>query len=392
MKRAYVFTIAPHAGGFIIESPNGGGTVLARKPRGPAVLDPVGPRVFATQSAASEYMQRKGMTPAAPALPGLDIPALRKAQTALLDDIQQAIARAPDKPDEHRAFRMGPARYVVVNSRDRLASFADAIARSPGFRKSRPREIGRERERGRAMRATEPDRAITALSDGVLQTRLLNCKEQVMDRMRGALAGRYSYSPEARVADGEQIDAMQRELVRRGLLDATDHDKVNAVPVHEDVKPLPTVAIAALATRARRHTPALRAVPKAKPAVAPAPALHADAVEFVEAIETADGRIVMVAFDDDLVILGLFEGFEHRLHSAQDVRVALAAPAAGAMREWPASAAMPQRIYDRLTARPVDYCVIGRWSRDEGLDLRELRFSRLLGRGPRAILGPALAA
>lgn len=60
-RQRFTYAIVPHVGGYIIESPNGGGTVLARRPRGPSILDPVPPRMFKSPQAAADYMHRKGM-------------------------------------------------------------------------------------------------------------------------------------------------------------------------------------------------------------------------------------------------------------------------------------------------------------------------------------------
>lgn len=129
------------------------------------------------------------------------------------------------------------------------------------------------------------------------------------------------------------------------------------------------------------------------PAVAePADSMRADDVEFVEAIETASGALVVAVFDEEFELLGLFEGFEHHVHIAQDVRALLVAPVEGDTADWPAPCATAQATYDRLTARESAYSVIGRWTRQTGLDLSELRLSRLLGRGPRCILASPLAA
>jgi hypothetical protein len=127
-------------------------------------------------------------------------------------------------------------------------------------------------------------------------------------------------------------------------------------------------------------------------AAPPARPMQADDVEFVEVIETASGALVVAVFDEEAELLGLFEGFEHRIRIAQDVRAVLQCPADGVPQDWPAPCAKPQATYDRLTARATAYSVIGRWSRGAGLDLRELRLSRLLGRGPRNILASPLAA
>lgn len=194
----FVYDILPHGSGYIIKSPNGGGVVLARKPRGPALLDPVPPRLFPTIDKAAAYMQAKGM---------------------------------------HRAS-----------------------------------------------------------------------------------------APVAAVQSAPERDAM-----------------------------------------------------------------CADDVEFVEVIE-AGSALVVAVFDEEFALLGLFEGFQDRIRIGQDVRAVLAAPAAGATQDWPVPCATGQATYDRLTSRESAYSVIGRWTRQTGLDLSELRLSRLLGRGPRCILASPLAA
>lgn len=67
-KPRFTYKVKPgRDGGFIVESDDGGGIVVARKPRGPAILDPVPPRVFKTPELARLFMQKKGLAEAADA-------------------------------------------------------------------------------------------------------------------------------------------------------------------------------------------------------------------------------------------------------------------------------------------------------------------------------------
>jgi hypothetical protein len=402
----------------------------------------------------------------------------------------------------------------VINARTRLERFARDVQRCGGYRPGKPHGPARDREAWPAFQAATARDAhrFGTYSDEALAVLCVERKAYALKIMRQRWDGE-DCGPATRLSLARDIEGVQREMVRRGLLDATDHDKVNAEPVREDVPeceeatraPAPTsvsardaaeTAILAalnaclddaaqrypkvgrlmpavrfdvrgqrcLAQAVRkgkayslrfnlaflashpehvlrstiphevahlvadasghgfRHCAHWRAIcvalggngkrlsrlePTAAPAPAPTPvparplravppspvpALRADAVEHVEAIETTDGRLVLAVFDEDIELLGLYEGFESRILAPQALRVALAAPAAGAIHGWPAACADAQATYDRLTEHRGDYNVIGRWSRDEGLDLIELKLSRLLGRGPRAILGRPLAA
>ena len=550
-RRAFTFAPVPHGAHWIIESPDGGGTVLARKPRGPSVLDPVPPRLFATEAAALLYMQQKGMQRTA-SMTRWDAAAHRAAELDLLSAVSVALQTATEEPMPARpapdyaarveayAKRAGmlqvrtPFGFLrVLKNRARLERFARDVRNGGGFRPSKPHAIGRDRETWQAFQpATAEDaRRFGCYSNDELVAMCAERKAYALKIMRQRWQGA-DCGPSVRLDLAWDIEVVQREMVRRGLLDATDHDKVNAAPVQEDVPEceriapaapapasaedaaqdailaalntcldeaackypqlgrlnpaarfdmrgralgmavakrnkdgthdyavrfnlrtygdrldyllqstvphevahlvahalgfgfhhnaqwreicvalggnghrlacltgtratltsapasLPAPAAPAPAPRARK----LRVVPPPAPA-APAPAATGpETVEFVEAIETTDGRLVMAVFDDDIELLGLFEGFESRIRAPQTLREALAAPAAGACGDWPAACSDAQGTYDRLTEHRWDYNVIGRWSRSEGLDLTELKLSRLLGRGPRAILGPPLAA
>jgi len=79
-KKAFTFAIKPVDGGFVIESDDGGGMVMAGRP-GPGILNNTPPRVFPTRDEALTYMRDKGMTlatekraeaPAKPASGGTD--------------------------------------------------------------------------------------------------------------------------------------------------------------------------------------------------------------------------------------------------------------------------------------------------------------------------------
>ena len=150
--------------------------------------------------------------------------------------------------------------------------------------------------------------------------------------------------------------------------------------------PKPTRAVKPAPKPASKPAP-VRAVPALPAAYAPA------AVEIVEAIETTDGQLFIAAFDDEFELLALHPGMGAHVTTPHLLRLALAAPAGAGTRGWPAACKDAQAVYDRITETRGHYNVIGRWLRDTGLDLTELRFSRLLGRAPRNILGPpSLAA
>lgn len=68
-KPRFTFAVKPHQGGFVIESDDGGGIVMAGKPTGPFALNTTPALVFATEAAAREYMRKVGMTEAADRAP-----------------------------------------------------------------------------------------------------------------------------------------------------------------------------------------------------------------------------------------------------------------------------------------------------------------------------------
>lgn len=403
-RRTFTYAPAPHGTHWIIESPDGGGTVLARKPRGPSMLDPVPPRLFATEAAALLFMDSKGMQRAA-RITRWDTVAHRDAELDLLSAVsvamQNATAEAPpaqERRETSDGFAARMTAYVkragmldvvtphgrmrVLRSRSRLERFARDVQRCGGFRPGKPHAIGRDREDWQAFRpATEQEaRRFGAYSSEALTALLAERKAYALKIMRQRWQGMDCSAP-VRLNLAWDIEVVQRELVRRGLLDATDHDKVNAEPQRDN-----------LAEPAHAAAPKPRPLRAGKHSAPVAPAAAPRAVEAVEAIETIDGRLVIVLFDDEIELIGVHEGFEDRIRSPQDLREMLTAASTGHAAGWPPASEDAQATYDRLTEYRHDYNVIGRWSQDAGLDLTELSFSRLLGRGPRAILGPRLAA
>lgn len=392
-RRTFTYAPVRQATGWVIESPDGGGRVIARKPRGPSSLDPVPSRLFHDEAAALRYMEQKGMTLAATAARGTrwDAAAHRARELDLLSEVSHALQHAATEPapvprrtETQSAFTQRMTDYAkrcdtvefrtvhgfarVINSRARLERFAREVQRCGGYRPGKPHPVGRDRESWKALEpATAQDaRRLSLHSDADLAALVASRKAHAMDIMRQRWHGA-DCSPAVRLNLAWDIEVAQREMVRRGLLDATDHDKVNA-PAMEDE-----------ADSACMQAP--------EP---PEPAGQAQ-VEAVEAIETVDGRLVIAVFDEEYELLGLHAGFEATIRKPQDLRAALQAAAAGDIEGWPASA-NAQADYDRLTEHRHDYNVIGRWFRDEGLDLTELGMSRLLGRNPRAILATPLAA
>lgn len=412
-RRRYTYAPVPQGAHWIIESPDGGGIVLARKPRGPSILDPVPARLFATEAAALLYMAQKGMARASVPMTRWDAAAHRTAELDLLSIVSVTSHKASteaapvrQRTESSEAFGKRWRAYVkrcgiatfrtvygharVIKSRERLARFARDVQRCGGYRPGKPHAIGRERETWQAAQAaTDRDTArFGRFSNDELCALLADRKASAMNIMRRRWQG-MDCGPSVRLSLAWDIEVVQREMVRRGLLDATDHDKVNAEPLFSEVEE--DAAAQPAAPPQARKPRAVKAVQATAPAPAPAPASR-DAVEFVEAIETNDGQLYMAVFDDDLVILGLYPGFETRIRTPQDLRAALAAPASGDVGGWPPGCDNPQAAYDRITEHRWDYNVIGRWLRDEGLDLTELKLSRLLGRGPRASLGLRPAA
>lgn len=68
-KKAFTYAVKPVTGGFVIESDDGGGIVMAGRPNGPGILNTVPPRKFSSEDQARDFMRKKGMTEAAAAAP-----------------------------------------------------------------------------------------------------------------------------------------------------------------------------------------------------------------------------------------------------------------------------------------------------------------------------------
>lgn len=63
-RKEFTYAVKPTDGGFIIESDDGGGVVMAGRPTGFGILDTTSPRVFKTEADARAYMAKKGMAEA----------------------------------------------------------------------------------------------------------------------------------------------------------------------------------------------------------------------------------------------------------------------------------------------------------------------------------------
>lgn len=97
VKREFTYKVKPTEGGFLVESDDGGGVVMAGRPNGPGVMNTVPPRVFKTEAAAREYMQKKGMTEAQseakPVAPKLASVLFQKATAGNSEDIKYILER-----------------------------------------------------------------------------------------------------------------------------------------------------------------------------------------------------------------------------------------------------------------------------------------------------------
>lgn len=210
--------------------------------------------------------------------------ALRAAQTDLLQRIADAIPNASDEPapvreagESLQSFRRRMDAYYaraghimlqlphgtarVLNTATRLQKFARQVKASQGFGPARKRAIGRDPEAHRATRpATEAEAACYRnRTDDELRAMVARDKAEILDRMRRNWnqkigPGNHAGTPRDRVDYAQAIELAQREMVRRGLLDATDWDKVNAEPVHDiqpEAAPMFAAADAAAPARAR---------------------------------------------------------------------------------------------------------------------------------------------
>lgn len=127
--------------------------------------------------------------------------------------------------------------FRVRNTRERLAEVARKM-RAPGaFGPGRKLPIGRESEGTHTparMMARLP-RAAQMTGDAIA-AEIAQMKCEAQDLMRRMWATSYTVPGHRKselVFYAERIDALQRELVARGLLDATDLDKVTAEPLDE---------------------------------------------------------------------------------------------------------------------------------------------------------------
>lgn len=130
--------------------------------------------------------------------------------------------------------------FRIRNTQERLAKVARCMRAAGAFTAPRERAIGRDREDWRATRrmlATGQE-----MADADLLAELERVKAAALRGMRDHFAGRAIFAPAHRVAVAERIDGLQRELVARGLLDATDLDKVTAEPLDEsDSEPVQAI-------------------------------------------------------------------------------------------------------------------------------------------------------
>lgn len=125
--------------------------------------------------------------------------------------------------------------FRVRNTRERLAEVARKM-RAPGaFGRGRKLPIGRDGD-GSHRAARRMDRAPGAilLTEAEILEKIAGAKRMAMTAMQHSwrLAAGLGCKT-GLVLLAEEIDGLQRELVARGLLDATDLDKVTAEPLDE---------------------------------------------------------------------------------------------------------------------------------------------------------------
>ena len=108
-KREFTYKVKPTEGGFLVESDDGGGVVMAGRPNGPGVMNTVPAKVFKTEAAAREYMRKKGMA---------------EAKSDHDKGMEQLAAKwkeddaAAEKQDTHRVSLNGKAAGDVINAED----------------------------------------------------------------------------------------------------------------------------------------------------------------------------------------------------------------------------------------------------------------------------------
>jgi hypothetical protein len=193
---------------------------------------------------------------------------LKAAQAQILDDVRAAIALAPEgtRPERRRgesatlyreriadwstrhplqAFHAaGVGTWHVRRSREQLERFAAEIKRCAGFSKARKASIPREPEdrSGRDLRAATPAEAEKLFgwySEETLRGRLATRKAEILEAMRKHWRNELNFPSSVRRSFAQDVENMQRELVRRGLLDLTDFDKVNGEALHEEIESAP---------------------------------------------------------------------------------------------------------------------------------------------------------
>ena len=110
-KREFTYAIKPTDGGFLIESDNGGGVVMAGRPNGPGAMNTVPAKVFKTESAAREYMQNNGMaeTRSEEAAPGTRVNG--EAERAAADRLEELYEQMANITE--RNSREGNAKAAV---------------------------------------------------------------------------------------------------------------------------------------------------------------------------------------------------------------------------------------------------------------------------------------
>ena len=151
----------------------------------------------------------------------------------------------------------GDGTFKILNTKERLAEFRKKVASSPGFKKTMPppRVAGRQMyELGQVKAASEDDaqRAHGALTDEELRAAEGAARTTLVARMREHKA---SQPFDGITGTARVVEAYQREMVRRGLLDATDVDKANAEVTEEPAENVEAAADTA-ATSPRNDLPA----------------------------------------------------------------------------------------------------------------------------------------
>ena len=144
-----------------------------------------------------------------------------QVKTLLLSQAEQALMFPPSEP--RIIIKAGKARYEINNTLD---SIKRLIA---GF-KRKNHSIAMRRDSGKPAtltRASESDAACVhgKATPNELKQAIIQQKTALIVRMNEALNGRGAFDTWDRIKEANRLELKQRELVRRGLLDATDLDK-----------------------------------------------------------------------------------------------------------------------------------------------------------------------